>query len=162
MKSLIKRSPFGTPSFIDTDSVFSQMDSLLRDTFGVLNDRDSDSLTVFEQAAYPRLDIRDEPTQVVVDVEVPGHTKEDIKIEVIDNVLIVRGEKNKSLEEKKGTYLRRELKRSSFSRQVCRFDESYCETDKIDATFKDGLLTIVVPKKKIEPPKQNVRSIQIK
>lgn len=157
--TLMRRSPFLTSTPIDPDSVFSQMDSLFHDLFGPVTKNES-SLSLFEQAAYPRLDIRDEANQFVVEVEVPGLAKEDVKVEVNNNVLIVRGDKRKEVEEKQGTYIRRELKRSSFSRQVCALNEN-CDVDKIGASFKDGMLTITIPKKAVEPPKDTVRQITI-
>lgn len=157
--ALIRRSPFLT-STLDPDSMFSQMDSLFHDLFGPITEKES-SLSLFEQAAYPRLDIRDEPNQFVVDVEVPGLSKEDVKVEVNNNVLIVRGDKRKEVEEKQGTYIRRELKRSSFSRQVCALNEN-CDVENIGASFKDGMLTVTIPKKALEPPKQEVKQITVK
>lgn len=157
--ALARRSSFLTPT-LDPDSLFSQMDSLFHDLFAPLTERES-SLSLFEQSAYPRLDIRDEPSQFVVDIEVPGLSKEDIKVEVNNNVLIVRGDKRKELEEKQGTYIRRELKRSSFSRQICTLNDN-CDVDNISASFKDGMLTVIIPKKALEPPRQDVKQITIK
>lgn len=163
MKSLTKWSPFGGSStYIDTDSVFSQMDSVFREVFSPLTDEEEkSSLSLFERAAYPRLDFRDEGNQFVVDIEVPGLTREDITAEIKNNVLIIRGEKRQDKEDKKGTYIRRELKRSSFSRQICELTPN-CDVDKIEAVFTNGLMTITIPKKQVEPPKNDVKTIPIK
>lgn len=160
MSNLVKYTKMSP--WLDSDSVFSQMDNFFKDVFNpYLLDTPNTSLSLFEKSAYPRLDIRDEPDRIVVEVETPGLNKEDIKVEVDNDVLIVRGEKRKDVEEKKGNYIRRELKHSSFSRQVCTLNEN-CETDKIDASFKNGILEIVIPKKKVEEKKIQPKQIAVK
>jgi HSP20 family protein len=147
MNALIRRP---SPFLVDSDSIFNQFENLFRERFSDFFEPSSaESLSLFEKSAYPRLDIRNEPDKVVVDVEVPGLTKEDIKVEINDGVLIVRGDKRKDTEEKGGNYIRKELKRSSFSRQVCQLNEN-CDIDRISADFVAGMLTIIVPKKKVE------------
>lgn len=165
MKSIIKSSPFwGDTTYIDTDSVFSQMDNVFQDVFGNFFDRENrkSSLDVFERSAYPRLDIRDESTQYVIDIEVPGLTREDVKVEVKNGVLIVRGEKCQRQQQqvKEAKYIRKELKKSSFSRQICSLSDN-CDVDKILAAFKDGLLTVTIPKKINDQKSDPVKQINI-
>ena len=106
------------------------------------------------------MDTRDESDKVVVEVEVPGLSKEDVKVELNENVLIVRGEKKKDVKEEKGNYIRRELKRSSFSRQVCRLNDN-CDVEKIDASFKNGILIVTIPKKKVEQTTPQIKQIPV-
>lgn len=155
MKSLVRYNPAHWS--LDHDSFFNQMDNFFRDTFEeIFDDPKNSSLSLFERSGYPRLDIRNETDKVVVDVEVPGLSKEDVKVEVNEGILVVRGDKRNEINEKKSNWIRRELKRSSFSRQVCTLNDN-CDVDKIEATFKDGILTINIPKKQpdtIKQPKQ--------
>lgn len=157
MNALIRRP---SPVLVDSDSLFTQFDNLFHDRFADFFEDGPSSLKLFEHSAYPRLDIRDEPDKVIVDVEVPGLVKEDIKVEVNEDVLIIRGDKRKEVEDKRGNFIRKELKRSSFSRQVCHLSEN-CDVDKISADFKNGMLTVIVPKKKVEPQKSQVKTITI-
>jgi len=159
MNALVRKNPQSS-FLVDPESVFSQFDSIFRDRFSDILDGTTPSLSLFERATYPRLDIRDESDKVVVEVEVPGLSKEDVKVELNENVLIVRGEKKKDVKEEKGNYIRRELKRSSFSRQVCRLNDN-CDVEKIDASFKNGILIVTIPKKKVEQTTPQIKQIPV-
>jgi HSP20 family protein len=149
--------------WLDAKSVLSQIDNYIQCLFLPYFDNSSSSLTLLEKTAYPRLDIRDEPDKIVVNVETPGLSKEDVKVEVNEGNLIVRGEKRKeTTEDGNGLYIRKEIKKSSFSRQICKLMDN-CNIDKIDASFKDGMLTIIIPKKVADKkPKIAPKSIAVK
>ena len=91
---------------------------------------------------------------------VPGMKKEDFQIEVNNNVLTIRSEVKNEQEKKEGeTYTRREFSYQSFYRS---FNLNHQEVDesKIKATYKDGILSVVLPKKEEAKPKPS-RSIKI-
>lgn len=113
----------------------------------------------FTRGAYPKVDVRDEDKQVVIEAEVPGLKKEQVSVEVRHDVLTIKGERRDGKsEEKKGVYSHRELKRSSFSRSFVLKDN--LDSDNINAKFENGILEIVIPKKIPTPP--SVKKIDLK
>jgi HSP20 family protein len=97
------------------------------------------------------LDVAETDDQVIVTAEVPGIKAEEVDISLRDNVLTIKGEKKHEAEEKGKDYHRIERAYGSFSRAVTL--PSYIDPDKIDATSKDGVLTITVGKKAEAKPK---------
>ena len=106
----------------------------------------------------PALDISETKDQVRVTAELPGLNKEDVEISVEGNSLILSGEKKEEREEKEGGYHRSERYYGSFSRLVSLPTE--VNFDKAEATFKNGILTVMLPK--TEEAKQRHRKIEIK
>jgi HSP20 family protein len=100
----------------------------------------------------PALDIREDDSQFTVTVELPGVAKDDVTVEVDEGVLCVRGEKKSEREEKKGKERWTERSYGSFSRSFTLPPSA--DGDRIEASFKDGLLTLVLPKKEAAKAKQ--------
>ncbi len=99
----------------------------------------------------PAVDVSETDDAIIVKVDVPGVNPEDMEISLIDNVLVIKGEKKKEEEEKKENYYRMERYYGSFMRSIqlpCEVDE-----DKIEASYKDGVLKVVLPKKPEEKKK---------
>ena len=86
-----------------------------------------------------------------IEAELPGFSKEDIKIDVEGDYLTVGAERRESKEEKdaKGSYVRRERYYGSFSRS---FDISGVDAENLAASYKDGVLKLVMPKKEARLP----------
>ena len=99
----------------------------------------------------PALDIHESDTEYVVTVELPGIRKEDVTVEVNEGVLSVRGEKTSSKEEKKEQSRWVERVYGSFHRAFTL--PANAAGDRIDASFKDGLLTVRIPKLEKSKPK---------
>jgi len=99
----------------------------------------------------PSLDVSEDDDQFTITVELAGASKDDVNIEVQDNVLTIRGEKRSEREEKKEQ--RRYVERSygSFSRSFTL--PANADGDRVEATFKDGVLTIEVPKREDSKPR---------
>ncbi len=110
-----------------------------------------------ESAFYPMVDVYETNDAVVVEVEVPGMKKEDIKITVEDNVLRISGEKKLEREQKDRSYYVVERSYGTFERAF-RLPE-YVEPEKIKAKFENGILTITIPKK--EEEKKKVIDVEI-
>ena len=92
----------------------------------------------------PRVDIAETNGELVVAAELPGLTRSDVSIRIENNVLTLKGEK-KQEEEKKGTnYHRIERSYGAFNRSFSL--PSTVDTNKVKAAFKDGVLTITLPK----------------
>ncbi|EFK10232.1 Hsp20/alpha crystallin family protein [delta proteobacterium NaphS2] len=102
----------------------------------------------------PALDVSETPKEVLVRAELPGMDPKEIDISLHDNVLTVKGERKQEKEEKDENYHRVERSYGSFVRSFRLPAE--VESEKVGASYKDGILTIrlkksaKVAKKKIE------------
>ncbi len=94
----------------------------------------------------PRLDISETETEFKVSAELPGMEEKDIKIRLEKDVLLLSGEKKSEVEEKEKTYHRVERSYGSFER-VIPFNTALDE-EKVSAVFKNGVLTVTLPKAK--------------
>ena len=94
-----------------------------------------------------KTDIREKEGEYLVDIDLPGYDKNDIKITVEDGYLIVSCKKEENNEEKdeKGNYIRRERYSGECSRSFYVGEE--IETEDVKAAFKNGILTLNIPKK---------------
>ena len=103
-------------------------------------------------AAWPRMDLAETDKEVTVTAELPGVDPKQIEINVTGNVLTLRGEKKNEREEKTRDYHYVERQYGSFHRSVQL--PSSVEADKVDATYKDGVLTVKMPKHPAAQPKK--------
>ena len=94
----------------------------------------------------PSLDLSESPKAVVVRAEIPGMEAKDIDIAITGDVLTIRGERRQDKEEKDENIHLVERRYGSFSRSIALPAE--VETDKVDATYKDGVLKITMTKTK--------------
>ncbi len=110
---------------------------------------------VFGVRALPAVDIEERGDAYVVTADVPGFDKKDIQIELQNNTLIIRGERQ---EEKSQRFLRRE-RVASFARFERRFTlPEEIDHSRVSASFKDGELVITLPKAR---PVERSRQIPI-
>jgi HSP20 family protein len=100
----------------------------------------------------PSVDLVERDNDYLVKVEVPGIRKDDVKITVQDNVLTIRGEKNQGKEAKDSHYHQIERSYGSFQRSFA-LPTGFI-SNKIDATYKDGILSVVLPKAEEAKPKE--------
>ena len=106
----------------------------------------------FSGTAYPKVNVYEYDKKVGIIAEIPGLDKKDLKIEVEEGILIISGDKHGLFDDNGAKVLRRELKGSSFKRQ---FElGELLDGEKIKASFKDGLLSIDIPKVEQEKPKK--------
>ena len=94
----------------------------------------------------PAVDVREEDKQYVVEAELPGMTEKDVEVDVDEDTLTIASKRQEETEEKKEGYLRRERRSTAFKRSFALPPD--VEESKIDATFKNGLLTVTLPKGK--------------
>jgi len=92
----------------------------------------------------PVLDVSETPKQVVVKAELPGVDPKEIDISLHDNILTLRGERKQEKEEKDENYHRVERSYGAFVRSFRLPAE--VESEKVDASYKDGVLTIKLKK----------------
>ena len=120
------------------------------DLFNVFNDMDKD----FFSASFPNLcrtDIKDEGDKYVMESELPGFEKDDISLDINGSYLVISAEHKTENDEKdkEGNYVRRERSYGSYRRS---FDIPDVDADKIAASYKNGVLTVELPKKQPESP----------
>ena len=113
----------------------------------------------------PAVNIIENEDEFRIEVAAPGMTKEDFHVEVNrDNELVISMEKkNEQKEEdpkKRGTYLRREFSYSRFQQSLLLPDN--VERDKISAKVEHGVMSIEIPKRKVEETVAASRRIEIK
>ncbi len=94
--------------------------------------------------AWPAIDVAEEEDAIIVRAEVPGCKAEDIEISVHGNVLIISGEKKLSEEKNEKGYYHVESTYGSFRREVTLPTD--VNQSKVDAAYKDGVLSITLPK----------------
>ena len=92
----------------------------------------------------PKLDFSETKDAFVVKAEVPGVEQKDISVSIQDQMLTVKGEKHKEKEEKDEKYHRVERSWGAFARTIAL--PAGVDTEKVNATFKDGVLTVKLPK----------------
>jgi HSP20 family protein len=115
-------------------------DDFFRDPFAPLAVREPRFLGEF----VPKVDVEESDTDFKVTAELPGLEPGDIQISLENDVLILSGEKKSEREEKEKGYRRMERSYGSFQRVIPLTTE--VEEDKVDAKFKNGVLTITLPK----------------
>ena len=105
----------------------------------------------FNQGAYPKVNVYEYDDKIGIVAEIPGLDKKNVSVEVEDQVLTTSGDKH-VFDTRGGKCITRELKQSSFKRSFNLGE--HLDGDSVGATFKDGLLSISVPKKEPEKPKK--------
>jgi HSP20 family protein len=93
-----------------------------------------------------KTDIRDNGKEYILEADLPGFKKEDVQIDIDGNTLNIRAERHSAYEEKdkKGNYLKCERSYGSFARS---FDISGVKQADIQASYQDGVLKLILPKK---------------
>lgn len=92
----------------------------------------------------PRIDMEEDEHEYRVTAELPGLEKDDFKVELLGDRLLIKGEKKTTHEEKKRNYYLSECSYGSFSRAIPLPSEVNAE--KIEANYKNGILTLRLPK----------------
>ncbi len=100
----------------------------------------------------PSVDIVEDNDKIILTAEIPGIDKKNVKINLQNSILTIEGEKKRSLEKKKDDYYRSERCYGKFCRTFSLSSE--IESDKIKADFKNGILTITMPKSEKVKPRQ--------
>jgi HSP20 family protein len=133
--------------FMDLTRWERDMDRMMEDFFGrrVSPWRPGSWFRGDELAARaPAVDLFEEKDDIVVKAELPGMDKDSIEVNLTDSTLTIKGEKKKEEEVKEENYYRSERTYGSFVRNVEL--PKAVHTDKVKATFKNGILEIRIPK----------------
>ncbi|HSD64093.1 MAG TPA: Hsp20/alpha crystallin family protein [Ignavibacteriaceae bacterium] len=136
---------------LNIEREFNRMFQSFNNRFG-FGDSDNDVME-YENAMWtPLTDISEDDNNFTLKLDLPGVKKEDVKINYENGQLSISGERKQEHEKKNSKYHRVER---SYGRYFRSFNlPSKIQEDKIDAEFKDGQLTITVPKSEDAKPKQ--------
>ena len=138
----LNRDEFLTPF----DKVF---DHLMEQTFPTFKE---DVGVSFNKGAYPKVNVYEYDDKVGIVAEIPGLDKSNVSVDVEEDVLIISGDKH-GFDSDGGKCITRELKQSAFTRSFNLGE--YLDGTKVSAKFKDGMLSISIPKKEPEQPKKH-------
>lgn len=129
------------------------------DLFNAFHDFEDDFFGGNKMMNNMKIDIRDKKNEYLLEAELPGFKKEDIKLDINGDYLVLTAEHNEEKNEKDddGKYICRERSYGSFQRS---FNISNVDVDRIDAEYNDGVLKLVLPKKEEEVPQ--TRRLEIK
>ncbi len=141
------RSPFGM-----LDRVREEMDRIF-EGFGIPR-----MPTKFEHLWMPKVELFEHKGELVVRADLPGLKREDIKLEITEEGLTLEGERKVEEKEEKEGFYRTEREYGKFYRYIPLPEGAIY--DKAAATFKDGVLEIVVPVPKLE--KLTPKKVEIK
>ena len=138
----LNRDEFLTPFDTIFDQLMSKQFPTFQDEVGVS----------FNQGAYPKVNVYEYDDKIGIVAEIPGLDKKNVTVDVEEDVLIISGDKH-GFDSVGGKCITRELKQSAFKRSFNLGE--YLDGKNISATFKDGMLSISIPKKEPEEPKKH-------
>jgi HSP20 family protein len=137
-------TPFRSNYYVSAYDPFKEIEEFERRFFG-------------QRTPAIKTDIREADGAYILEAELPGFAREDIHAEIKNGYLTIRAEHKTENEDNKENYLRRERSFGSFSRT---FDLEGIDAEAISASFKDGILTLNLPK--LAPKAEEARSVEIK
>ena len=107
----------------------------------------------YQGSAYPKVNVYEYDDKIGIVAEIPGLDKKQLNVEVEEGILTISGDKHNTFENDGAKVLRKELKQSSFKRS---FElGELLDGDNISAKFKDGVLSVSIPKTEQEVPKKH-------
>ena len=123
-----------------------------RDIFDLMDNFWAPAETPFGFRGFPSVDVSETQKNVIVKAELPGMDAKDVDLSIEKGTLVIRGEKKQESEEKDENYHRVERSYGSFHRSIplpCK-----CDPDKVKAKYKNGVLTVTLPKDKDAQPRR--------
>ena len=136
-------TPFRS-NYVSAYDPFKEMEEFERRFFG-------------QRTPAMKTDIRETENAYILESDLPGFSREDIHAEIKDGYLTIRAEHKSENEDKNESYLRRERSYGSFSRT---FDLDGIDAEAITASFKNGVLTLELPK--MQTKVEEARRVEIK
>jgi HSP20 family protein len=155
MKTLVKKD--GLFPSLENKSINNFFDDFITKDLFDWTDRNFAALG----SNLPSVNLKETDTKIEVELAAPGMKREDFKVEIDNDILMISSEKEEKKEEvsKKENFIRREFNYQSFSRTFSLPDT--IDENKIEANYKDGILHVVVGKKD-GAKKRTLKSIPIK
>jgi len=141
--AIVRWSPFrGMVSLQD------EMNKIFDEFFG----RVPSGVEMDEGVWSPSVDISENNNVITINAEIPGMSKEDIELNIQDNTMTLKGEKKQEKEEKDADYHRVERSYGAFVRSFAL--PTAVQADKVKASYKNGVLRIILPKSEEVKPKE--------
>jgi len=137
--------------FNELTRIRSEIERIFEDPFSLLTPS-----TGFFEGWSPALDVFEDQDKYVVNAELPGLKKEEINVSLEGNTLTISGERKQQEEKKEGENYRSERYFGRFQRSLTL--PSQVDANKIQANYKDGVLSVTLPKSEESKSKQ----IQVK
>lgn len=147
----MKTSPVGLGRF----EVFPGIDSMRREIdtlFGSLARPFPAFRTTMREFWMPALDVYEKDGEMVIRVDLPGMEKKDVKVKVLENVLVIEGERKLEKRVEEENYLCREACFGTFTRRIAL--PNPVEEYEVKANLENGVLEVHVPVKEAEKPKE--------
>lgn len=123
-----------------------------RNDFDLLGDLFDDAFFNKSESKLMRTDIKERENEYVIDIDLPGYDKENIKVKVNDGYLTIEAKSSSQTDEKEGKYVRKERYFGECSRSF--YIGENIKTEDVKAKFKNGILSLEIPKieetKKVE------------
>lgn len=142
--AIVKWDPFR-----DVAALQDRINRIFSESFGRSRDID-DEVSLYDWR--PPVDIYEAADGIVLKVELPGVNKDEVSVEVKDNVLTLKGERLLDPEIEDDDYYRKERSFGKFNRSFSL--QEPIKPDLIKASFKDGVLMVEIPRLEQEKPKQ--------
>ena len=137
-------TPYSRNYYVANYDPFKEMEEFERRFFG-------------QRTPSMKTDIRETENAYILEADLPGFSREDIHAEIKDGYLTIRAEHKSEDEDNSESYLRRERSYGSFSRT---FDLDGIDADAVTASFKNGVLTLELPK--LRKQEEEARRVEIK
>ena len=137
-------TPYRSNYYVSAYDPFKEMEEFERRFFG-------------QRTPAMKTDIRETENAYILESDLPGFSREDIHAEINNGYLTIRAEHRSENEDKNESYLRRERSYGSFSRT---FDLDGIDAEAITASFKNGVLTLELPK--MQQKVEEARRVEIK
>ena len=143
--------------WVDMNKMFDDFRARFDDLFWPMSQRVETPYDIRDR--NPPIDIADLGDKYEMHVEMPGIPKDDISVEVTPTSIEICADHDESKENKDKNWLRRERSSMSYYRSLELPEQ--IKSDNVDAEFKDGILTVMLPK--VEPkPKHKVSKVKIR
>lgn len=143
--------PFGTAErwqpFHQMSEIQAEMNRPFDSVFGP-----PDSVSTGERIWAPLCDVRETKDDLVFSSEIPGVSEKDVNVSITGDLLTVKGERKLEQQFNEGSYHRLERAHGTFERTVQL--PMPVQSDKVTATYRDGVLTVKVPKAEEVKPKE--------
>ena len=142
---------FVNPKHLNRDEFITPFDKIFDQLMNKQFPNFQDEVGVsFNQGAYPKVNVYEYDDKISIVAEIPGLDKKNVTVDVEEDVLIISGDKH-GFDSDGGKCITRELKQSAFKRSFNLGE--YLDGTNVSAKFKDGMLSISIPKKEPELPK---------
>ena len=141
-------------------TLIKRKNELMPSLASIFDDFFSDDFNLMDKVStVPSVNIKEHEKEFVIELAVPGMKKDDFQIELDNGILTIMSQKEEEKVEEKKKYTKREFYYNEFKRSFTLPDT--VDIEKIDAKYKDGILSLTI-RKKPEAQTKPVKKIEIK